>query len=464
MFGYTSRQAISMMIISSLLLMENMDAHILNVAIPQMANYFNTSVFTLKLAVTSYLIGIAIFIPISGWIADKFGIRNTLLMSNTLFIIMSFQCALTNSITMLIICRFAQGVAGAFMVPVARVLLLRIFSKQELVRAYTIMGLPVMLGPVIAPVLGGYLVTYFSWRYIFWVNVPVGLIIFLATYQYIDNYKSDQTQFNLSSFIFLGLSLGCFCFWLDICLIDDIKFSIKIILLLAALIFAIFYYIFESRSANPLIRYTLFKLRTFKISFSSTVIIRAALGGRAFLIAIFLEISYGLSAFDAGFYFIWMALGVLLSRGMIKNSINRFGFKNTLTCANIGGSISLLAFMFVGDLGWFLYFILFFNGVFAAAQFMTINILYYAEVEESDYASAVSIAATLQQLGASFGVVIAASILHFSNVLLKSEFSINSFRYTFCALALINIIAQVFVSKLKANDGNTLLARQKKHG
>lgn len=458
MFGYTSRQFIGTAIISSLLLMENIDAHILNVAIPQMAIFFNTSVFTLKLAVTSYLIGIAIFIPISGWVADKFGIRNTLLMSNALFILMSVQCALTNSIVMLIVCRLLQGIAGAFMVPVARVLLLRIFSKHELVKAYTIMGIPVMIGPVVAPILGGYLVTYFSWRYIFWVNLPIGLIIFYMTCKYIENYKNEQTKFNLLSFAFLGLSLCTFCFWLDICLMDEVSYIVKIWLILSSIIFGFIYYIVENKSENPLICYALFKLKTFRISFLSTGIIRAALGGRAFIIAIFLEVSYHLSAFEAGFYFIWMALGVLLSRGAIKASIDRLGFKKTLTMANVGGSLFLFSFIFVHELNWFLYVILFFNGVFAAAQFMSINILYYAEVDEKRYASAVSISATLQQLGSSFGVVIAASILHVGNVITKSNFSLDVFHYTFIGLALVNILAQVFVSKLNSTDGNNLRA------
>lgn len=456
MFGYTSRQFFGTAIISSLLLMENIDAHILNVAIPQMAIFFNTSVFTLKLAVTSYLIGIAIFIPISGWVADRFGVRNTLLMSNALFILMSFQCALTNSVVMLIVCRLLQGIAGAFMVPVARVLLLRIFSKHELVKAYTIMGIPVMIGPVVAPILGGYLVTYFSWNYIFLVNIPIGIILLYATCRYIENYKNEQTKFNLLSFTALGISLGSFCFWLDICLLKEVSFNIKLLLILSSIIFGIIYYLIENRSKNPLICYALFKLRTFRVSFLSTGIIRAALGGRAFIIAIFLEISYHLSAFEAGFYFIWMALGVLLSRGAIKTSIDKFGFKKTLTVANIGGSFFLFSFIFVNEPNWFLYVILFFNGVFAAAQFMSINILYYAEVDEKGYASAVSIAATIQQLGSSFGVVVAASILHVGNLVMKNEFSLGAFHYTFIGLALVNILAQIFVSKLNDNDGDNL--------
>ncbi|MDD3267537.1 MAG: MFS transporter [Burkholderiales bacterium] len=459
MFGYTSRQLIGTAIISSLLLMENIDAHILNVAIPQMAIFFNTSVFILKLAVTSYLIGLAIFIPISGWVADKIGVRNTLLMSNALFLLMSFQCALTNSIVMLIVCRLLQGIAGAFMVPVARILLLRIFSKAELVKAYTIMGIPVMIGPVLAPILGGYLVTYFSWRYIFWVNIPIGLIIFYATWKNIENYKNEQTGFNLKSFIFLSLSLGAFCFWLDICLLDEVSLTMKLLLILVAGVFGVIYYLVETKSTNPLICYALFRLRTFRLSFLSTCIIRAALGGRAFIIAIFLEISYHLSAFEAGLYFIWMAFGVLISRGAIKTSIDRFGFKATLTVANICGSLFLLLFIFVHELNWFLYVILFFNGVFAAAQFMSINILYYAEVDEKRYASAVSIAATLQQLGSSFGVVIAASILHVGNLVTKENFNLNVLHYTFIGLALVNILAQIFVSKLEATDGNNLRAK-----
>lgn len=454
---YTPRQIICLFIISSVLLMENIDANILNVAIPQMAHSFQTSVFTLKLAVTSYLIGLSIFIPISGWIANRFGARNTLLFSIVLFTLMSIQCGLSSSVNMLIICRLLQGLAGAFMVPVGRLLLLKIFSKQQMVKAYTIMGMPVMLGPIFAPILGGYLVTYFSWRYIFWVNIPLGILVFIATLKYVENYREAQNRFNLLSFVFLALFLSCVCFWLDIVLLSEVGFLIKIILFIAAVVFGLIYFLIERSSKFPVVCYKLFKLRTFSTCFFSTIIIRAALGGRAFVLAIFLELTYHLSAFQAGVYFIYMSLGVLSSRTIVRKMLDRYGFKRTLTFANLGSCIALLMLGMVTQLNWVLYLALFLNGIFAAAQFMSMNILYYAEVESPDYGSAVSIAATWQQLGVSLGVIVAAGMLHYVNQALSVSFSHASFHWTFIGLALVNLSCQFLINRLQISDGQSLL-------
>ncbi len=454
---YTPRQIICLFIISSVLLMENIDAHILNVAIPQMAHSFQTSVFTLKLAVTSYLIGLSIFIPISGWIANRFGARNTLLFSIVLFTLMSVQCGLTSSVNMLIICRLLQGLAGAFMVPVGRLLLLKIFSKQQMVKAYTIMGIPVMLGPIFAPILGGYLVTYFSWRYIFWVNIPFGILVFIMTFNFVENYREIQNKFSLVNFIFLALFLSCICFYLDVVLLAEVSFFIKCILFLFACVFGGIYFLIERKSQFPVVCYKLFKLRTFRVCFFSTILVRSALGGRAFILAIFLEITYHLSAFQAGMYFVYMSLGILSSRTIVRKMLDRYGFKRTLTFANLGSCAALLMLGMVTELNWLLYFALFINGVFASAQFMSMNILYYAEVENHDYGSAVSIAATWQQLGVSLGVIVAAGILHYVNQALGMNFAPAAFHWTFIGLALINLSCQLLINQLEINDGHSLL-------
>lgn len=460
--NYTPKQIIGLFIISLLLLIENIDAHILNVAIPQMANTFNTSIFTMKLSVTSYLIGLSIFIPISGWIADRFGAKYTLVVSIVLFSLMSAICGVTNSVTTLVICRLLQGLAGAFMVPVARLLLLKIFGKEQMVHAYTIMGIPVMIGPVIAPILGGYLVTFFTWRYIFWVNIPLGVFALVATIKFIDNYTEEQGKFDILSFVFLGLFLGSLCFLLDIILLPESTILFKFILLVASICFGLIYYHIESKSIYPIVRYHLFKLRTFRNCFLSTIVVRASLGGRAFILAVFFEVTFHLSAFKASFYLIWMAFGVLSSRTLVKKLIEKHGFKSTLTYSNIGSCFALFSLVFADNIGVLLYLALFLNGVFASAQFMTMNILYYAEVDEKDYGSAVSLIATWQQLGTSLGVIVAASCLSIANHVLNSQFSITSFHITFAILAVINLCSQFFINQLHSDDGNTMLKKRKK--
>lgn len=461
--NYTPKQLIGLLVISSLLLMENIDANILNVAIPQMAHSFASTVFTMKLAVTSYLIGLSVFIPISGWMSDRFGSKKILMLSIVLFTLMSIQCGLTDSVPLLVICRLLQGVAGAFMVPVGRLLLLKIFDKSQMVKAYTLMGMPVLLGPILAPILGGFLVTFFSWRYIFWVNVPLGVMALYATIKHIDNYTEEQDKFNFYSYVFLALALCCFCFWLDLLLSREISYFTKGMLFSGAVFFGLIYYLIESKSTFPVIRYHLFRLRTFSSCFFSQVIIRASLGGRTFILAVFLEITFRKSAFAAGFVFIWMSLGVLCSRTVTRKLLEKFGFKRALLVANVGSFIALSMLAMVNQLGWFLYLALFFNGVFAAMQFMSLNLLYYADVENIDYGSAVSLATTWQQLGTSLGVIVAAGLLHIANYVSATNFAISSFHYVFFALAFINLSCQFLLNRLEKTDGQTLISQKYKH-
>ena len=446
---YTTKQTICLFIISAVLFMENIDAHILNVAIPQMATTFATSVFTLKLAVTSYLIGLSIFIPISGWIADKYGTRNTLIVSIVLFTILSFSCGITNSVVMLIVCRMLQGVAGAFMVPIGRLLLLKIFDKSQMVKAYTIMGMPVMIAPIVAPILGGYLVTYFSWRYIFWVNIPVGLLVLFVTIKHIDNYTAESQRFNLVSFVFLSLFICSVSLFLDILFLAEILIWFKLALALFMLVSGLVYFYYERSIDNKVIKYHLFKIRTFSTTFISTIIVRASLGGRAFIIAVFLEICFHLSAFDAGFYFIWMSIGVLTSRTIVRKFLDKHGFKKTLTVANLGSCGALLLLVFSGDLGIIFHIALYLNGFFASAQFMSMNILYYADVPKEDYSAAVSLVATWQQLGTSLGVIVAAGALHiFSGLYGHGLHATLPFYLVFIVLSGINLCSQFFIGKL----------------
>lgn len=458
--NYSSKQIIGLLVISSLLLIENIDAHILNVAIPQLANAFNTSVFTIKLAVTAYLIGLAIFIPISGWVANRFGAKNTLIFSITLFTTMSMACGMANSIAWLVVCRLLQGLAGAFMVPVGSLLLLKIFDKSELVKTYTLMSIPVMFGPIMAPILGGYLVTYFSWNYIFWINLPIGALALYATLRYVDNYYEVQQAFNFRNFIFLALFLFCLSFWLDICLDEDIKTWIKYSLFLGSILFGAIYANLEHKSNFPVIRYHLFKLRVFRRCFIGTGILRAALGGRLFLLAVFLEVAFHLNALHAGFFFIFMSVGVLSSRTFVRFFIEKFGFKVTLTCANLCSVAVFMSLATMDTANWLVAVIMFLNGVFTTAQFMCFNILFYDEVESSDYASAVSLTATWHQLGLSFGVIVSATILHLLGESDHKQLSISSFHYAFIASALINLSCQLVINGLQDGDGSSLTKKR----
>lgn len=450
-------QYMSVFIVGALLLMENIDSGVLNVALPYMIGDFHSSILTLKIAITSYLLGVAIFIPISGWVSNRFGSKNLLLFSIFLFTATSALCATTTSVTMLVIYRLLQGCAGAFMVPVARLILLQVFARDQIVKAWSLIGYISLLGPMIAPILGGFLVTYYHWQFIFWVNIPAGVFALLLTLKFIENQYEDHDGFSLLSFITLALFLGTLCFWMDLFLLEGLAKQWKILLFIIAVFSGVVYYFIERKSSRPVINYKLFKYRTFYISFWLSFIVRLSIAGRAFVLAIYLEISLHLNSLQAGAILLPIALGMMFSRPFVNGLMERLGFKKFLGIINGLSTIFILAFVLIDSPGILMYSIFFINGILTACQFIAINVLYYADVANNERADAVSIATTWQQLCSSGGVICAAIIMSVVNDLKHTHFSVHTFHYTFIMLAIINVFAGFFINKLQSSDGENML-------
>ena len=454
----STKQVMSLMVISLMLLMENIDANIISIAIPTIAKSLNTSALNLKLAVTSYLISLAIFIPISGWISDKFGTKKVLFASVLMFMIFSMCCGLAWNLSILVFFRFLQGIAGAFMAPIGRLLLLKAFNKTDMVRVYFLMALPVILGPLLAPLIGGLLITWFNWRFIFWVNLPLSVFGMVVTYIYVDNYTEETNKFNWWSFIWLGLFLSLSSFLLDI-LFFPLAFSVKLYLLVAALISVVFYLWIELKSDNPIINYALFKIRTFSSCFYTSFMTRAAFGGRNFVTALFLQVSLHMTPLHSGYLLSCLAIGLLTGRLTVNRGLPLFGFKRMMIIANIGASVSVFMFCFITKIDFFAVSLIIIHGAFSSISFMLTNLLIFSEVDEEDYAGAASLSNTVQQLSMSVGVVIAASSLNLFNHLF-SLFDRKVFCATFILIAALGIINQLFFKQLRPGDGNNLLKQK----
>ncbi len=452
---FSFKQLVTILVASLMILMENIDTNILNVAIPAIATDLNAPPLQLKLAITSYLISLAIFIPISGWISDQFGTRKVLLWAIFAFGLFSLFCGFAHSLFELVIFRFLQGIAGAFMAPVGRLLMLKAFDKSDRVKVYVLMSLPVVLGPLLAPFLGGVLVSLFNWRYIFYVNVPFALLALLGTYVYVENYVQKTDKFNWWSFIWLGLFLSIFSYWLDTAF-DPKPAATKSLILVFAIISLLAYLKVEFSSDNKIINYKLFSIRTFKICFYSSIITRASFGGRGFALVLFLQYTLQMPPIIASYLLSSMAVGLFLGRIFVKRVLDYLGFKLMLTISNIGAAISLLLFGFIRTIDAFSICVLILNGLFTTVGFMLLNILCYADIEEADYASATGIVSTTQQLSFSLGVVIAASALHIFNSLF-GEFTFSAFNAAFIAISILGLFSQVYLSKLKNSDGDDLI-------
>lgn len=454
---YTLQQKITLSVISMMLLMDNIDANILGTAIPTIATSLSVSVLNLKLAVTSYLIGLAIFIPIGGFVSDRFGTKKVLLCSVFFFVFFSIWCGAATNLWTLVIARFCQGIAGAFMAPVGRLLLLKAFDKADIVKVYTIMAMPVILGPLLAPFIGGVLIQWLDWRYIFWVNIPMGIIGMILTYRYIENYTGDTIKFNWASFIFLGLFLAMSSLFLDV-LFFPLSITMKISLLIISAILVFVYYKIEFSSENKIVDYNLFKLKIFNLCFWGNFITRMAFGGRNFALALYLQVCLGLTPLHASYLLSCLAPGLFIGRALINRLLPVFGFKRLMITANLGVVITTVMLSLITKIDVLAITIVVFNGIFSSISYMLLNVLTFAEITEADYANASSITNTVQQLSISVGVVVCAMLLHTFNSVFV-EFDHKVFYLTFISLAIIGISCQLLLQKLNRNDGIELIKR-----
>lgn len=451
------KDIITIMVITLMLSMESIDANILNIAIPTIATKLMISPIHLKHAITSYLIAIAIFIPISGWVADRFGTKRTLLISITLFCLTSFLCGISRDIYTLSMYRFFQGASGAFMIPVARLLLLKAFPKEKLVKIYLFMSIPTIIGPLMSPMIGAYLITNLSWPFIFFVNLPIGALAFTATYFFVGNYKQKSSIFSLTAYFWLAISISSFVFYISLANADDFTLNFKLSLILIFIISTLLYVFFEHRAKTHVVNYSLFKVQTFKSCFFGNVIIRCAFGGRAFVIALFLQIALQIKPQQASYLLACATIGLLVSRLIIRKFLVAYGFKRVLSWCNIGSAISLMLMPTINHINILAIIIFIFNGLFLSMSFILMNLLCYADVTESDHANAVSLNLTAQQISTVAGVLIASYCMQTFNFMFHHNFGHITFTCTFIALALIGLTAEYYFIRLKPTDGNNLI-------
>lgn len=452
---YSVKQLFAITIIGIMMMMESIDTNILNVAIPSMSEALQVTPLSLKIAITSYLISLSIFIPISGYLADKFGTKNILMLSIFTFGLSSLLCGMATNVPELVCFRTLQGIAGALLVPVGRLLMLKIFPKQELVKVYMFISMPLLLGPLLAPYIGGLLVTYFNWRFIFYVNIPFAVLTLLATMRYVDNYKQETKPFNWPSFITLAVFLAAVAFWLDTA-IDIASFSQQIINFLVIAIALVFYLMIELRSPHKIVNYNLFKIRTYKICFLSSAISRITLGARSFVIVLYLQLALTMTPIDSGFLISSMALGYLFSRIFISQFLKRLRFRNMLNICNFGTVIGTVLLCFIQEANAFAFAVIIAIGFFSAVVLLLLNVLCFTDVGSDEYASATSLNSTTQQLFVSMGVSLAAGSLYLFNYF-YGTFSVESFRAVFILIAVIMLIGQWPFLKLRNTDGDNLV-------
>lgn len=421
-------------IVASALFMETLDITIINNAIPIIAEHLNEHPLNLKLVLTGYLISLGIFIPLSGYLSDRYGTKEVLLFGIIAFGLGSFLCGISSNLLGLVIARVFQGVGGALMMPVCRLILLKSYPKSEVVSITNYATIPSLLGPAMGPVIGGIIVTYFSWRWIFFVNIPFCCILLYITYSYTQTFKEAKlVKFDFTGFLLFSVALSLAIFAIEAVSERFVGASTALTMISISIMLIILYFYFASMKSDPFINPLLFKSRTFTTTVTGSFFSRLGIGGIPFLIPLILQINHHYSPLKASFYVAFYAIAMICAKFMVKPMLKKIGFRNALFYNTnlIGATVVGFVFLVDNSNPLLIISIIFLNGFFTSIQFSCMNVLSYADLEDNIISRGTSIGSAIQQLSMSFGVAFLVFLLRINNKEndLMSHYSYNTTIY-----------------------------------
>ncbi len=402
------------LVVAFAFLMEQLDSTVITTAIPDMARNLGTTPLRMNLAVTTYVLTLAVFIPVSGWIADRFGARRIFVLALVIFTVGSCLCGIANSFAMLVVTRALQGFGGAMMTPVGRLILLRSFPRDQLFTAMIYMSLPALIGPVVGPLLGGILTTYASWRWIFYINVPFGCLGILLALRYVEEVRRDNlANFDFRGFLMVGFGVALLQYGIENIGRPTIPTFAIAVVLVGAFLLLLGFARYARRVAAPAVDLTLFRLRSFRVGTLAGGLCRIGVNGVPYLLPLMLQVGFGMSPVKSGALTFVSAFGALLIRPISKRLLRALGFDRLLFWSAILSTAVIAGFSLLrADTPYWLiaaYIALF--GLARSTQFMTSNTLSYSDMPADKLSRATSLGGVLQQLTVSFGVSVSAMLL-----------------------------------------------------
>jgi EmrB/QacA subfamily drug resistance transporter len=448
--------------------MESLDTTILNTAVPAISEALKVSPLSMKSVLASYTLSLAVFIPISGWMADRFGTRRVFASAIGLFTLGSFLCGISNNIHLLVACRILQGCGGAMMVPVGRLTLVRTFAKSELIQAMSFVAIPALVGPMLGPIAGGLIVGYLHWRFIFFVNIPIGLVGLLMVYLHLPDYREENTKpLDIVGLILFGSGIALLSYVLEI-FGEHTLGTGQILGLLAVSLSLIGGYLFHaSEIAYPLLRLSLFRIGTFSAAVIGGFFTRLGIGGVPFLLPLLYQVGLGFTPIQSGLLIMPQALASMSTKFLLPKILNRLGYRGVLISNTVILGLLLLLFATVGPHTpiWVIVIQAFCYGAFTSLQYTSMNTLVYADVSEEETSSASSIASTMQQMSISFGVATAglATALFVPRDHSKPVEMIHGVHEALVVLGVFTILSTVIFSKLKRSDGQNVSQQKAVH-
>lgn len=447
------------------LFMENLDATIVNTAVPTMAASLGVTPLSLKGVLTSYTLCLAVFIPISGWMADRFGTRQVFLWAVALFTLGSLACGLALNSPMLVAARVIQGIGGAMMTPVGRLALVRTFPRSEMLRVMNFVVIPALIGPLLGPFTGGLIVHWLPWRTIFFINLPIGLLGLWLVRRHMPDYRDpDVAPLDRVGFLLFGLGIALFSYVLEVFGEHSLPAG-PILGLLAVSLLLLSGYAWHARSIpNPVLRLELFRVRTFNVAVIGGIITRLGVGGMPFLLPLLYQVGLGYPAWQAGLFTMPQAAAAITMKLIARHILARVGHRSVLMTntvlygavmcvfAGIGPDTPIVAILVLS----------FVQGLFSALQFTSMNSLVYADINDRDASAASSIASTAQMMALSFGVASASLVTAWfigDTSQAESAVFMTGLHRAFLALGVLTILSSLTFWRLRPNDGNNVSNR-----
>jgi len=439
--------------------MESLDTTILNTAVPVISKALAVTPLSMKSVLASYTLSLAVFIPISGWAADRFGTRRVFASAIGLFTLGSVLCGLSPNIHLLVACRILQGCGGAMMVPVGRLTLVRTFPKSELIKAMSFVAIPGLIGPMLGPLAGGIIVAYFHWRAIFFLNLPIGVAGLVLVYLHMPDYREKAPPpLDVVGLILFGSGIALLSYVLEI-FGEHALSSVEVLGLLAlSLALLVGYGLHAAKLANPLLHMALFRIRTFAAAVGGSFVTRLGIGGAPFLLPLLYQVGLGLTPIQSGLLIMPQAAAAMSTKFLMPKIIDRVGYRNLLIANTIVLGVMLMLFATVkpGTPIWIIVLQAFCYGALTSTQFTSMNTLVYADIPPGEASNASSMASTFQQLSISFGVAAAGLATVFfvpAQVRANPGQMINGLHEAFLALGAFTILSTLVFARLKGGDG-----------
>lgn len=442
--------------------MESLDTTILNTAVPAISQALQVSVLSMKAVLASYTLSLAVFIPISGWMADRFGTRRVFASAIGLFTLGSLLCGISSDIHLLVFCRVLQGFGGAMMVPVGRLTLVRAFAKSELVRIMSFVAIPALIGPMLGPIGGGLIVRYLHWRYIFFLNIPIGIAGLILVYLHLPDYKERRSHpLDLIGLILFGSGIALLSYVLEI-FGEHLLSSREIVGLLTISIALLAGYALHGFEAKfPLLNLSLFRIRTFRAAVSGSFFTRLGIGGVPFLLPLLYQVGLGYTPVQSGLLIMPQAIASMSMKLIMQKLLTRLGYRGVLISNTLILGLLLVLFATIGlrTPVWVIVLLAFFYGGFTSLQYTSMNTLVYADIDDGQASDASSIASTMQQMSISFGVAIAGlATAFFVPDTLRSNRAmfIHGIHGAFIALGVFTVVSTIIFRRLKSGDGDNV--------